>query len=105
MTKSVYLFSRDKTEGSKNMKNLLGGKGANLAEMCSLKIPVPPGMTVTTESCLEFYKNNKTLSETLKNEVLSSIKEIESLTKKRLVKETLLFFFLCAQEQGVPCRE
>ena len=49
MTKQwVYLFSAEKTEGNKDMKDLLGGKGANLAEMCSLKLAVPPGFTVTT---------------------------------------------------------
>lgn len=56
MTKWVYKFSSDLTDGNKDMKGLLGGKGANLAEMCNLKLAVPPGFTVTTEACLDYYK-------------------------------------------------
>ena len=57
--KWVYLFSKEKTEGNKDMKDLLGGKGANLAEMCSLKLNVPPGFTVTTQACLDYEKLGK----------------------------------------------
>ena len=53
--KYVYSFS----EGNKDMKNLLGGKGANLCEMLSIGLPVPLGFTVTTEACLKYYENNK----------------------------------------------
>ncbi|EQC51859.1 PEP/pyruvate-binding domain-containing protein, partial [Bacteriovorax sp. DB6_IX] len=59
MTKWVYSFSKETTEGNREMKNLLGGKGANLAEMSSLGLPVPPGFTVTTEACIDFQKNNE----------------------------------------------
>ena len=51
MGKYVYFFSKDFTEGKKELKDLLGGKGANLAEMCNLKLPIPPGFTITTEVC------------------------------------------------------
>lgn len=58
-TKYVYLFGASKTEGSASMKNLLGGKGANLAEMCRLNIPVPAGFTITTEACTEYTKQGR----------------------------------------------
>ena len=56
--KNVYFFGAGKAEGKADMKNLLGGKGANLAEMCNLDIPVPAGFTITTEMCVEYYKNS-----------------------------------------------
>ena len=58
MKKYVYFFGMNQTEGNAKMKNLLGGKGANLAEMANLGIPVPPGFTITTEVCTYYYKNN-----------------------------------------------
>lgn len=61
MSKWVYSFSKEKTEGNKEMKNLLGGKGANLAEMSSLGLPVPPGFTVTTEACIDYQKQNHSM--------------------------------------------
>lgn len=84
MTKQwVYLFSAEKTEGNKDMKDLLGGKGANLAEMCSLKLAVPPGFTVTTEACLDYEKNKRSINEDVKAQVLKSIAEVEKLTGKK----------------------
>ena len=59
MSKWVYSFSAENTDGNRNQKDLLGGKGANLAEMCNLKLPVPPGFTVTTEACLDYYKKKR----------------------------------------------
>ena len=58
-TKYVYLFGR-KTDGNGSMKPLLGGKGANLAEMCRIGLPVPPGFTITTEVCTYYYANKRT---------------------------------------------
>jgi pyruvate,orthophosphate dikinase len=84
MTKQwVYLFSAEKTDGNKDMKDLLGGKGANLAEMCSLKLAVPPGFTVTTEACLDYEKNKKSINADVKAQVLKSITEVERLTGKK----------------------
>ena len=57
--KYVYNFGDGKADGKADMKNLLGGKGANLAEMNILGIPVPPGFTLTTDVCTEYYKNNR----------------------------------------------
>src|SRR6516165_5453851 len=59
--KRVNFFGGGKSEGSKEMKNLLGGKGANLAEMANIGLPVPPGFTITTEVCTEFYAGGKKL--------------------------------------------
>ena len=59
-----YVYSFD--EGSKEMKSLLGGKGANLAEMTKIGLPVPPGFTITTESCIDYYENNKTIKQEIK---------------------------------------
>ena len=60
MTKWVYAFGDGTADGSADMKNLLGGKGANLAEMSNLGFPVPPGFTISTEVCTHYYDNDKT---------------------------------------------
>lgn len=83
MTKWVYSFSAKNTEGNKELKNLLGGKGANLAEMCGLGLPVPPGFTVSTEACLDYYEHNKTISEDIKSQVDSALAEVEKITGKK----------------------
>ena len=69
MTKWVYTFGDGKAEGGADMRNLLGGKGANLAEMSSLGLPVPPGFTITTEVCTYYYANNNSYPPELKDEV------------------------------------
>jgi len=81
--KWVYLFSSELTEGNKDMKDLLGGKGANLAEMCSLKLHVPPGFTVTTEACLDYEKAGKQINAEVREQVLKAITEAEKLTGKK----------------------
>lgn len=77
--KRVYFFGGKSADGDGSMKNLLGGKGANLAEMCALGIPVPAGFTITTETCVEFYKNSMQYPEGLKKEVEESLKRVESV--------------------------
>ncbi len=77
MKKYVYFFGGGKAEGKGTEKPLLGGKGAGLAEMTNLKIPVPPGFTITTEACTYYYKNNKKYPETLKKEVKDALKKLE----------------------------
>ena len=67
--KYVYLFGNGKADGTAEMKNTLGGKGANLAEMNHLKIPVPPGFTITTDVCSFYYKNNNSFPQELDSEV------------------------------------
>jgi pyruvate,orthophosphate dikinase len=78
MAKRVYTFGKGINEGRAEMKNLLGGKGANLAEMSNLGIPVPAGFTITTDVCVEFYKNNKQFPSGLGKEVETALKKVES---------------------------
>jgi pyruvate, orthophosphate dikinase len=78
MDKHVYFFGAEQTEGNKDMKKSLGGKGANLAEMASIGIPVPPGFTITTETCAEYYENNKKLSEEAKKEIEENLVKLET---------------------------
>ncbi|HRX92739.1 MAG TPA: pyruvate, phosphate dikinase, partial [Chitinophagaceae bacterium] len=83
--KYVYSFGGGKADGNESMKNLLGGKGANLAEMAGhpkLKLPVPPGFTVTTEVCTYYYDNRKTYPKILKAQVEESLVKMEKLTGK-----------------------
>ncbi len=81
MSKWVYSFSKEKTEGDRSMKNLLGGKGANLAEMSALGLPVPPGFTVTTEACID-YQKTQSFNEDIKTQVIEALKLVESSTGK-----------------------
>ncbi|MCP4215435.1 MAG: pyruvate, phosphate dikinase, partial [bacterium] len=82
--KFVYFFSKDFTEGKKEMKELLGGKGANLADMSDLKLPIPPGFTVTTEVCDLYYKNDKNIPEGLKDQVEKQLAKLEEIMGKKL---------------------
>ena len=83
MEKLVYYFGDKQTEGKAEMRDLLGGKGANLAEMCNLGLPVPHGFTISTEVCTYYYNNNKSLPEKLKLEIKKNIKKIENFTKMK----------------------
>lgn len=78
MKKFIYMFD----EGNKDMKNLLGGKGANLAEMTNIGLPVPSGFTITTEACSEFYNQDKKIWDELKDEICENIKKLEEKTGK-----------------------
>ena len=81
--KYVYFFGDGKAEGKGDMKNLLGGKGANLAEMTSIGLPVPAGFTITTEVCTEFYKNSRQYPAELKGQVEEKLKQVETLMSKK----------------------
>src|SRR5665647_2897448 len=86
-TKFVYYFGGGKADGNESMKNLLGGKGANLAEMAGhpkLRLPVPPGFTITTEVCTYYYNNKKKYPKTLKTELETALAKMEKLTGKKL---------------------
>src|SRR5580698_502259 len=76
MTKWVYAFGDGKAEGEAGMKNLLGGKGANLAEMSNLGLPVPPGFSITTEVCTHYYANANAYPEDLKDQVATALRQI-----------------------------
>jgi pyruvate,orthophosphate dikinase len=82
MTKWVYGFGGGKAEGKADMKNLLGGKGANLAEMANLGLPVPPGFTITTEVCTHFYANGETYPKELAGEVDQALADIGKIAGK-----------------------
>ena len=69
MTKFVYSFK----EGNADMRNLLGGKGANLAEMTNLGLPIPQGFTVTTEACTDYYNNGEKISEDIQEQIFKGI--------------------------------
>ena len=80
--KRVYLFGNGKAEGKADMKNLLGGKGANLAEMNLIGIPVPPGFTITTEVCTEYYELGQAkVIDLLKPEVEAAMKIVEGTAR------------------------
>lgn len=81
--KYVYFFGDGKAEGTGKMKNLLGGKGANLADMTSIGLPVPAGFSITTEVCNEYYKNDRNYPEGLKDQVLEKLAEMEQLMDKK----------------------
>ena len=76
--KFVYLFK----EGNADMRNLLGGKGANLAEMTNLGLPIPQGFTVTTEACTDYYKNNETISSEIEEQIYVALHELEKIQGK-----------------------
>ncbi len=82
--KYVYFFGEGKAEGSKEMKDLLGGKGANLAEMSSIGVPVPPGFTISTEVCELFYDNQNKVPEQVASEVEKNVSRLEKLMEKSL---------------------
>src|SRR5215831_12667834 len=77
--KYVYRFGEGRADGSADMRNLLGGKGAGLAEMTNIAIPVPPGFTITTEVCTAYYANNRRYPESLEEQVREGIAFIERL--------------------------
>ncbi len=81
--KYVYFFGAGKADGKAEMKNLLGGKGANLAEMVNLGIPVPPGFTITTEVCTLYYKNNRKYPVELKPQVDAALQKVEKIRSKK----------------------
>ena len=83
MTKWVYSFGDGDAEGAAEMRNLLGGKGANLAEMCSLGLPVPPGFTITTEVCTWYYAHDKSYPEELAAQVLEAVDKVGAITGRK----------------------
>jgi pyruvate,orthophosphate dikinase len=83
MSKNVYFFGKGKSDGRADMKNLLGGKGANLAEMAVLGIPVPAGFTITTDVCTYYYQHKQTYPPTLKKEVETALKRVESIMGRK----------------------
>ena len=79
MAKWVYMF----TEGNADMRNLLGGKGANLAEMTNLGLPVPQGFTVTTEACTQYYEDGRQINDEIMAQIMEAIDKMEGITGKK----------------------
>ncbi len=103
-TKRVYFFGDGKAEGSAKMKQLLGGKGANLHEMSSIGVPVPPGFTITTETCDEYFKNGNEYPQGLEKEVMDHLGRLEKLMGKKLgdAKDPLLVSVRSGAAESLP---
>ena len=105
--KYVYSFGGGKADGNESMKNLLGGKGGNLAEMAghkNLKLPVPPGFTVTTEVCTYFYDHKRTYPKDLEKQIKDALAEVEKLMGKKFgdVKDPLLLSVRSGARRSMP---
>jgi len=81
-TKQVYYFGKIGCDGHRELRDLLGGKGADLAEMVRIGLPVPPGFTITTQTCSDFFDNGEILSEKLQNVIRKNLKQLEKETGK-----------------------
>ena len=94
--KYVYLF----TESDASMRNLLGGKGANLGEMLKLGLPVPEGFTVSTEACTRFYEDGKQISKEIQAEILKALSVLEKRSGKKFgdINNPLYFLFVLVRE-------
>ena len=104
MSKWVYTFGNGNAEGDASMRNLLGGKGANLAEMNKVGMPVPPGFTVTTEVCTYYYDNNKTYPSDLKDQVRQAVAYVEGIMGKKFAdaNNPLLFSVRSGARVSMP---
>ncbi len=100
MTKYVYAFS----EGNKDMRDLLGGKGANLAEMTKVGLPVPKGFTVTTEACNKYYEDKEQISKEVKDQIFEKLEELEKTTGKKMgdLKNPLLVSVRSGARASMP---
>ena len=93
MNKLIYRFNNKSSQSSLNSKDVLGGKGANLAQMAKLGLPVPPGFTISTKVCEYFYKNNKKIPKQIIQQIKKEINVIEKITKKNLEACQILYWF------------
>ncbi|MCG8603676.1 pyruvate, phosphate dikinase [bacterium] len=102
--KYVYSFGNGKADGRADMKNLLGGKGANLAEMSSLGLPVPPGFTITTEVCTDYYENDRHFPESLREQVGAAIQGVEEIIGSKFAdpENPLLFSVRSGARASMP---
>ncbi len=104
--KWVYLFS----EGNADMRELLGGKGANLAEMTSLGLPVPQGFTITTEACTQYYEDGREINEEIQGQINEYIVKMFTTARwkrspaKSLVTKRIRFSFPSVRARALPCR-
>ena len=100
MSKWVYLFK----EGNADMRNLLGGKGANLAEMTNLGLPIPQGFTVTTEACTDYYNSGKKITDEIKDQIFEALKWLEGIQGKKFgdVSDPLLVSVRSGARASMP---
>ena len=104
MNKFIYRFNNRKVKSKIGSKEILGGKGANLAQMAKLGLPVPPGFTISTKVCEYFYKNNKKIPKEVLNQTKKEIQVIEKITKKRFgdLKDPLLISVRSGSKVSMP---
>ena len=103
--KYVYFFGAGRADGNKDMKDILGGKGANLAEMAGLGLPVPPGFTISTEVCDLFYKTRKRIPADVRKEVGKNLaRSWKRPSDRSLVTTRIPFSFPSAPAPGLRCR-
>ena len=100
MAKWVYLFK----EGDASMRNLLGGKGANLAEMTNIGLPVPQGFTITTEACTQYYEDGREINAEIQGQINEYIGKMEEITGKKLEMQRIRFLYPFVPEHVLPCR-
>jgi len=100
----VYAFGGGLADGDASMKELLGGKGANLAEMSALGLPVPPGFTITTEACTHFYAHDRAYPESLRGEVAEALTRVEALAGKRFGDAANPLLVSVRSGPALPCR-
>src|SRR6201986_3728289 len=102
--KYVYFFGAGKADGSGDMKEILGGKGAGLAEMTRIGLPVPAGFTITTETCDYYMKHDRSYPKSLAAEVKKNVAQLERVTKKKLgdAKNPLLVSVRSGSARSMP---
>src|SRR6204780_587569 len=102
--KYVHFFGAGKADGTGDMRDLLGGKGAGLAEMTRIGLPVPAGFTITTETCDYYFKHNRQFPKDLRAEVEKNLQRLEKLTRKRLgdAKDPLLVSVRSGSARSMP---
>ena len=100
MAKWVYLF----TEGDATMRNLLGGKGANLAEMTNIGLPVPQGFTITTEACTQYYEDGREIMMRFRDRLMSTLRRWKRLQERNLVIKRIRFLYQFVHVPVLPCQ-
>ncbi len=104
MKKYIYFFSKEKSEGDASMRNLLGGKGANLAQMAKLRLPVPPGFTISTEVCTYFYEHNQQHPPGLEKDIKLAVARVERIMGRKFgdQQKPLLFSVRSGARSSMP---
>ena len=95
MKKLIYRFGNQNSQSGSNLKDILGGKGANLAQMAKLGLPVPPGFTISTPVCEYFYKNNKKIPKQIIKQTKKEINIVEKITKKKIWRSVKSITYFC----------